>query len=240
MAKVEMIAPNFLGSVSNRKASDKEKLKITNYLNTYSNNYGINNSIESLLIKINSVTSYEEIPDCVRFCYKNIIERNLDFKLTLNVVDLTAKLAAAKFNKKPKEIRFTGFHSDNSIALDDHYEKIVSAGFVGCSVSPMVYGIEAAEEHSRKAKKDPAYWSPVVLSGKKIIVTKLSPLEITLTFRQEQILQLILKGMTNYQIAKRLNLSESTIKMHIGIIFKKYAVQDRIQLIFSLKEKLAN
>lgn len=233
-----MIAPNFLGVGLNRSVSDSEKLNVKNYLSTHSKNCGINDSIESLLIKLNSVTSYEEIPDSIRFSYKNIIERNLDFKLTLDVVDLTAKLAAAKFNKKPKEIWYTGYHASDSIALDDHYEKIVSAGFVGCSVSPLVYGIEAAEEYSYKARKDPAYWSPVVLSGKKIIVPKLSPLEITLTFRQEQILQLILKGMTNYQIAKRLTLSESTVKMHIGLILKKYGVHDRTRLLFSLKEKI--
>ena len=53
----------------------------------------------------------------------------------------------------------------------------------------------------------------------------------------EQLLELSDKIATNYQIAKRLDISESTVKMHIGIVFKKYAVQDRSQLIFSLKRK---
>ena len=67
----------------------------------------------------------------------------------------------------------------------------------------------------------------------KLITETHVPLEITLTFRQEQILTMILKGMTNYQIAKRLDLSESTVKMHIGLILKKYQVQHRTQLILS-------
>ena len=235
-----MIAPNFLGAGTNRNVTESEKLKIKNYISRQcKESYGVNNSIESLLIKLNSVTSYEEIPDVIMFSYKNLIERNLDFKQTLDLVDLTAKLATAKFNKKPKEIWYTGFLSGN-FSISDHYEKIVSAGFVGCAVSPLAYGIDTAEDYSCKAKKDRAYWSPIALAGKNIIVSKLSPIEITLTFRQEQILQLILKGMTNCQISRRLNLSESTVKMHIGMILKKYGVRDRTQLIFSLSKKMAN
>jgi DNA-binding NarL/FixJ family response regulator len=106
----------------------------------------------------------------------------------------------------------------------------------------MIYGIEAAEESMYCIKKDPSYWSPVALTNKSIATTSESlvkKLEITLTFRQEQILKMIYThGMTNQQIAKRLDLSESTVKMHIGIILKKYAVRDRSQLIFSFKEKI--
>jgi DNA-binding NarL/FixJ family response regulator len=64
--------------------------------------------------------------------------------------------------------------------------------------------------------------------------------EIYLTPRQEQIFKLVSeRGSSNKVIAKILNLSESTIKLHISAIFKKYGVKNRTQLaVFSKKNNL--
>lgn len=57
---------------------------------------------------------------------------------------------------------------------------------------------------------------------------------VSLTKRQEEVLQLVKMGASNKQIAQRLNLSESTIKLHMTSLLKKFAVQNRSQLaIFS-------
>lgn len=54
---------------------------------------------------------------------------------------------------------------------------------------------------------------------------------IDLTLRQAQILQLIQdRGATNKTIARMLNIGESTVKLHVGAIFKKYGVRNRTQL----------
>ena len=59
---------------------------------------------------------------------------------------------------------------------------------------------------------------------------------IELTVRQEQILKLICdRGSSNKQIARLLNLSESTIKLHIGAILKKYGLRNRTQLALFAK-----
>jgi DNA-binding CsgD family transcriptional regulator len=58
--------------------------------------------------------------------------------------------------------------------------------------------------------------------------------KISLTVRQEQIADLIIKrGYSNQKIAQVLNISESTVKFHAGIVYKKYGVQTRTQLIAS-------
>lgn len=57
---------------------------------------------------------------------------------------------------------------------------------------------------------------------------------VELTPRQSQILQLVkTRGASNKVIARMLNLSESTIKLHLGIIFRKYGVKNRTQLAVS-------
>ena len=62
--------------------------------------------------------------------------------------------------------------------------------------------------------------------------------KIMLTPRQEQILQLIRsRGASNKIIAKTLGISESTVKLHIAGIFKKYGVRNRTQLaVFALED----
>jgi len=55
--------------------------------------------------------------------------------------------------------------------------------------------------------------------------------DIVLTRRQSQILHLITtRGASNKVIARHLKISESTVKLHIGAILKKYGVRNRTQL----------
>jgi len=57
---------------------------------------------------------------------------------------------------------------------------------------------------------------------------------IHLTKRQKEVLQLVKMGASNKHIAKRLNISESTVKLHVSALLSKFAVQNRNQLaIFS-------
>ena len=59
------------------------------------------------------------------------------------------------------------------------------------------------------------------------------------TKRQEEVLFWVQKGLSNKQIAQRLNISDSTVKLHIGKLLKMYGVRTRLQLsIFSLNGKV--
>ena len=229
MPGIILVTPAFLKPIPVRQLSARQKKAIKEFTARRNPSYNVTSDIEGLLQKLNTVKKYEEIPDKIKVTYGHLLSRGIDLKDTFDVINLTARLAASRFNEKPKEILVSGILGYKSIDMQD-CKKLISAGFVGCTLSPMIHGIEAAEESANCNKKDPSYWDPLSTT-EKITIVKNVPLEITLTFRQEQILQLILKGMTNHQISRRLTLSESTVKMHIGIILKKYAVKHRTQLI---------
>lgn len=54
---------------------------------------------------------------------------------------------------------------------------------------------------------------------------------IDLTPRQRQIFNIVAsRGVSNKIIAKMLNISESTVKLHMGALLKKYKVRNRTQL----------
>ncbi len=63
----------------------------------------------------------------------------------------------------------------------------------------------------------------VTLIGKDNTITN------NLTNREIEVLELIAEGMINKEIAKKLYISEKTVKNHISNIFKKLDVNDRTQ-----------
>jgi DNA-binding CsgD family transcriptional regulator len=69
----------------------------------------------------------------------------------------------------------------------------------------------------------------------KRVAKKENTASIRLTPRQSQILTLVSeRGASNKIIARMLNISESTVKLHISAILKKFGVRNRTQLaIFS-------
>lgn len=62
---------------------------------------------------------------------------------------------------------------------------------------------------------------------------------IMLTNREKQILKYLSHGQNNSQIAKNLNVSVHTAKVHLHNIFSKLSVQDRTQAVVkAIKYKL--
>jgi DNA-binding NarL/FixJ family response regulator len=57
-----------------------------------------------------------------------------------------------------------------------------------------------------------------------------------LSFRQGEILEMVVEGLSNAQIAERLYLSESTIKQHLGAVYKELGVSNRTQAAKTMRE----
>ncbi|MCZ8370421.1 MAG: response regulator transcription factor [Porphyrobacter sp.] len=57
----------------------------------------------------------------------------------------------------------------------------------------------------------------------------------TLTPRQEQVLRCICAGLSNKQIARELELTEATVKMHLKMLYVKLGVNSRTQAILVSK-----
>jgi DNA-binding NarL/FixJ family response regulator len=69
---------------------------------------------------------------------------------------------------------------------------------------------------------------------------KTAPAEGLLTEREQEVLQLIADGCSNRDIARKLFISEKTVKTHVSSILGKLNLQDRTQAaIYALKNGLA-
>jgi DNA-binding CsgD family transcriptional regulator len=63
-----------------------------------------------------------------------------------------------------------------------------------------------------------------------VVISQVEPIE-KLTAREEEVLQLILAGKSNKELAEKLFISESTVKTHTHNIYSKYDVRGRAELI---------
>jgi two-component system, NarL family, response regulator DegU len=64
-------------------------------------------------------------------------------------------------------------------------------------------------------------------------VNKVKPSHFSLTKREWEVLQLIAMGFNNDNVAKRLFLTESTVKNHVSSILKKLDVPDRTSAVIT-------
>lgn len=64
-----------------------------------------------------------------------------------------------------------------------------------------------------------------------------SPLD-ELSGREREVLNLVGKGLANKQIARSLGISESTVKLHVGNIFRRIGVTDRTSAALWAREHL--
>ncbi|MCD7879180.1 MAG: response regulator transcription factor, partial [Candidatus Gastranaerophilales bacterium] len=64
-------------------------------------------------------------------------------------------------------------------------------------------------------------------------------IDLNLTKRELEVLECLTKGFNNKEIAKQLNVSVHTTKIHIHNIFSKLNVQDRTEAVVkAIKEKI--
>lgn len=59
-----------------------------------------------------------------------------------------------------------------------------------------------------------------------------------LSRREREVAEAVVTGMSNKEVAERLNITVRTVKEHLSSIFQKLNIQDRLQLILMARESL--
>lgn len=119
-------------------------------------------------------------------------------------------------------------------------KELQKSNILGIIPSYKDFGFEETLKGIRAQWAELPYWPKHILEqlpGYKLKTSDAKSSEIKLTTRQHQILDIInTRGASNKIIARMLNISESTVKLHVSAILRKYNVRNRTQLaLFSKK-----
>jgi DNA-binding NarL/FixJ family response regulator len=71
-------------------------------------------------------------------------------------------------------------------------------------------------------------WMPASLQSQ--IATRLQNRPCDLSPREEQVVRYVALGLRNAEVAKKLSISEQTVKTHLNVVFRKLRVRDRVEL----------
>jgi len=80
----------------------------------------------------------------------------------------------------------------------------------------------------------------VVMSAQAVTPAPKTPekdLTALLTQRELEVAQIVVSGASNKEIASQLGITERTVKSHVGAIFEKLGVRDRLQLALLIRNQ---
>jgi DNA-binding NarL/FixJ family response regulator len=84
-------------------------------------------------------------------------------------------------------------------------------------------GLWIGEALMQRLLRGASHFQPPSLSGP-------ASWETTLTEREREVARAVATGASNKEVARQLGITERTVKAHVGAIFDKLGVRDRLQL----------
>ena len=97
---------------------------------------------------------------------------------------------------------------------------------------------DALKQAATSVKMGALWIPPVLLGGMMNTLSKALPPKNSnldkLTPREQEVALVAIKGLSNKEIARKLNITERTVKEHMSSIFSKMEIRDRMQLMLAL------
>jgi two-component system, NarL family, response regulator LiaR len=123
-----------------------------------------------------------------------------------------------------------------SFSEQERVQEALKAGAIGYLLKDT--GIDELAQAIRQAYAGKASLSPQAASALISIATQITP-RGNLTQREREVLALLAEGLSNPQIAARLQVGEATIKSHVSHLLKKLGAANRAEAVMlALKRHL--
>jgi DNA-binding NarL/FixJ family response regulator len=157
-----------------------------------------------------------------------IAQDNPDLDLALldyHLPDMTGLQALDIFGQRHPELPIIMLSGSANVQIMRQVVHSGAAGFVNkSSLSDELLGAV------RLVLAGDVYW-PETESGFNPLAVDLAPVKPALTQKQEQVLECLLDGLANRDIAEKLHVSDETVKNHISAILRHFDVQNRTQAV---------
>ena len=166
---------------------------------------------------------------------QDLIERVSSNEVDVVVIDLSLKegmsfglIAELKRLFPDLKTIVISMHNDPQIV-----ERAMQAGADGYALKSdafddLMFAIRAAERGGR-------FISPTIISRGDVSISMERPSVDDMPLRQRQILEQLAHGRSNKKIAAELEIALPTVKNHLSVLFKKYGVSNRVELLAKLR-----
>lgn len=111
-----------------------------------------------------------------------------------------------------------------------------ASGFLLKNVAPEQLIAAVLGVHSGESLLAPALTRRLIERFVAAPTPRLDPRFELLTERESDVLRLVARGLSNAEIARRLFISQGTVKSHVGHILTKLALRDRVQAVVAAYE----
>ena len=143
--------------------------------------------------------------------------------LDLSMPDLDGIEATAQVRAVSPDTRVVVF---TSFSDRDRIVRALDNGAIGY----LLKHAEPEEIHARDPGGLPRRVPPCSRAAADLLADRRSRVgEVELTAREREVLGLVVDGLANKQIARRLGISEKTVKGHLTNLFQRIGVSDRTQ-----------
>jgi DNA-binding NarL/FixJ family response regulator len=166
---------------------------------------------------------------CPRIAIGSLGEKGSSPVVVLDASTPRALLRCAELTSEGRPVILVGAEPGEDWAL-----AALRAGARG--VVPRAAGAEQLRKAVR-AVADGQVWAPNHAVARALSLLSSLPESpgysgtIPLTAREREIVQFILGGLSNKEIASRMAISHATVKTHLTSVFRKLSVRDRTQLV---------
>lgn len=166
--------------------------------------------------------------EAVKFCAQNEVDVVL-MDMVMPVMDgceATQRICA--LNKPIRIIILTSFHEQDLV------ERAIKAG----ATSYLLKNVSAEELAAaiRSAVSGKAMLSPEATEALIESTRQRHNLGYNLTPREQEVLTLVVAGLSNREISEELSLSAATVKFHLTNIFTKLRVKNRVEAVTTALE----
>lgn len=164
------------------------------------------------------------------------VNPDLDLALIdLNMPGMPAHYGIREFRHRFPELPLVILSASESHSDIEHALKAGALGYVLKS-SP-----SSTILHALKLVLAGGIYVPALISGpgqdrQPLIMTTPGKSGIFLTTRQIEVLRCLLQGMPNKAIAKMLDLTEGTVKIHLAAIYRAFKVSNRTEAVIAARQ----
>lgn len=182
----------------------------------------------SALMQIINTSTCADVPDMIGIHLTSLMAMD-----NVDVLETVASIRTmCRFKCSTKPVAF-GVMVDKATDIKV-LKELITMDIQGFVTSDLIGDLAEIEHCLTELFQGRTYRSPGFikrLRAKTKEARREDPNQVRLTARQDQIARLICtRGASNKVIARLLDISESTVKLHVSAIFKKYGVKNRTQL----------